>query len=397
MPATPASSPIRLPFRVGARRRAITGLAIIVLLAASPCTSAPAESTEATFFGVNVNRLFNDGLPTKRVDAHLTIIAASGINQVRTDAMWAFIEPWAADNGAFGPFYAETDRRILALARHGLRCLPVLDYTPAWQQTIPGNDHSAPKEPAAFARFAAIVAGRYGRRGQFWREHPELPYLPVRTYELWNEENTAGFWQPRPEPDRYADLYLLARAAIKAIDPATTVAIGGLGHGANAFLKAMYRARPQLTGQIDAVAIHPYAPTTAGVMRTIQHINAVLRSLDARTVPLIITEVGWETAADSPDALALPEADRAATITELVNAIAARRSHDHIIGLLPYTWWTPRRDPSNGEDWYGLAQDDASLTPTGNAYAEAIRSTAKPPPTNRQAHLNTSLGARLRD
>jgi hypothetical protein len=397
VPTTLAGSRLRLLFRVRALRRATAGLVIVVLLAASPYTSAPAESTDAAFFGVNANRVFNDGLPTERVDAHLAAIAASGIAQVRTDAMWAFIEPWAANNGALGPLYAETDRRMLALARHGLRWLPVLDYTPAWQQTIPGNDHSAPGEPAAFGRFAAIFAGRYGRRGQFWLEHPELPYLPVRTYELWNEENTTGFWQPRPEPDRYADLYLQARAAIKAIDPATTVAIGGLGHGANAFLNAMYRARPQIAGQIDAVAIHPYAPTTAGVMRTIQGTRTVLRSLEARTVPLIITEVGWEGEAGSPDPLALPEAKRAAAMTELVNAIASRRSHDHITGLLPYTWWTPRRDPSNGEDWYGLALDDASLTPTGNAYAAAISSAAKRPPTKRQAHVNTSRAARLLD
>jgi polysaccharide biosynthesis protein PslG len=397
MPTTPADSPRRLPFRVRAPLRGIAGLVIIVLLTASQCTSAPAESTDAAFFGVNINRVFNDQLATESVDAHLAAIAASGITQVRTDAMWAFIEPWAADNGALGPLHAETDRRMLAMARHGLRWLPVLDYTPVWQQTTPGDDHSAPTDPEAFARFAAIFASRYGRRGQFWREHPELPYLPVRTYELWNEENTTRFWQPHPEPDRYADLYLQALATIKAIDPTATVAIGGLGHGANAFLKATYRARPQIAGQIDAVAIHPYAPTAAGVMRTIQRVGAVLRSLDARTVPLIITEVGWESEAGSPDALALPEAKRAAAMTELVDAIASRRSHDHIIGLLPYTWWTPRRDPSNGEDWYGLALDDASLTPTGNAYAAAIRSAAKRPPTNRQAHLTASRAARLRD
>ena len=397
MSITPARSRRRLPCRVGAPRRATTGLIIAVLLAAGHCPSVSAGATPAAFFGINVNRVFNDELAPERVDAHLAAIAASGIPQVRTDAMWAYTEPWAANNAAVGPLYAETDRRMLALARHGLSWLPVLDYTPGWQQIDPGDDHSAPKDTAAFAHFAAIFAGRYGRRGEFWREHPELPYLPVHTYELWNEENVATFWRPSPQPDRYADLYLQARAAIKAIDPAATVAIGGLGHGADSFLTAIYRTRPQLTGQIDAVAIHPYAPTTTGVVRTIQRTSAVLRSLDARTVPLIITEVGWETEAGSPDALALPEAKRAAAITELVTAIASRRSRDHIIGLLPYTWWTPRRDLAHGEDWYGLALDDATLTPTGTAYAAAIRSAAKRPPTNRQVHLSTSRAARLRD
>src|SRR4051812_25244496 len=123
MCTAPGGSPLRLPFRVRAPWRATAGLVIAVLLAASPCTSAPAKSIEASFFGVNVNRVFNDELTTDSVDAHLAAIAASGIAQVRTDAMWAFIEPWAANNGAFGPLYAETDRRMLALARHGLRWL----------------------------------------------------------------------------------------------------------------------------------------------------------------------------------------------------------------------------------------------------------------------------------
>jgi hypothetical protein len=40
--------------------------------------------------------------------------------------------------------------------------------------------------------------------------------------------------------------------------------------------------------------------------------------------------------------------------------------------LLPYTWWTPRRNPADGEDWYGLAADDGTLTPAGAAYVDAI-------------------------
>ena len=334
--------------------------------------AARAQVDDATFFGVNANRVFNDGLPEAFVDAQLGAIAASGITEVRTDAMWAFLEPWAAGNGGFGPFYGETDRRMLAIARHGLHWRPVLDYTPGWQQTVPGDDHSAPRDPGAFAHFAAVFAARYGRAGEFWREHPELPYLPVQAYEIWNEENTARFWRPSPEPDRYADLYLQARGAIKAIDPGASVVVGGLGHGAESFLAAMVAARPEVAGQVDAVALHPYEPTVRGVVRNIARASAALKALTGHAMPVAVTEVGWESAPGSQDVLNTPERDRADTMTRLVLAIAKLRQRGQVSVLLPYTWWTPRRNPADGEDWYGLAADDGSLTPAGAAYVDAI-------------------------
>jgi polysaccharide biosynthesis protein PslG len=346
---------------------------LLVAFAITGCVpAARAQADDATVFGVNANRVFNDGLPEAFVDAQLGAIAASGITEVRTDAMWAFVEPWAAGNGAFGPLYGETDRRMLAIARHGLHWRPVLDYTPGWQQTVPGDDHSAPRDPGAFAQFAAIFAARYGRAGEFWREHPDLRYLPVEAYEIWNEENTARFWRPSPEPDRYADLYLQARAAIKAIDPAASVAVGGLGHGAELFLGAMFAARPELTGQVDAVALHPYEPTVRGVVHDIARASAALHALTRRAIPVEVTEVGWESAPGSRDVLSVSEANRADDMTGLVLAIAKLRQPGAVTALLPYTWWTPRRNPADGEDWYGLAADDGSLTPAGAAYVDAI-------------------------
>ena len=52
------------------------------------------------------------------------------------------------------------------------------------------------------------------------KAHPELPALPVVAYEIWNEPNGGWFWLPRPDPARYADMYIRARAAIKGVDPA---------------------------------------------------------------------------------------------------------------------------------------------------------------------------------
>ena len=42
----------------------------------------------------------------------------------------------------------------------------------------------------------------------------------------------------------------------------------------------MFAARPELAGQIDAVALHPYEPTVRGVMRDIARVSAVLHALN---------------------------------------------------------------------------------------------------------------------
>ena len=37
----------------------------------------------------------------------------------------------------------------------------------------------------------AAVAATAG--GSFWEENPELPFLPIRHWEIWNEENIVTF------------------------------------------------------------------------------------------------------------------------------------------------------------------------------------------------------------
>src|SRR5256885_4204304 len=236
---------------------ACTWLVITGSAAASTWTTPPVD-----FFGINVNRLFNDGLPADVVDRQLDVVKRSGVSVARTDAMWAYVQP-QQPNLLIGDAWTETDRRMTALVSHHIEWQPILDYTPKWQQTISGDDKSAPKSNDAFAQFASAFAGRYGPGGSFWTGHPELPYLPVRSYEIWNEPN-GTFWTPQPDPADYADLFVRAADAIHATDPGATVMIGGLVDDGGAFLRSMFALRPNVAGRAGAIAHHPYAPTWAG-------------------------------------------------------------------------------------------------------------------------------------
>lgn len=341
---------------------------MLAALAAAPAAGAP------VVFGVNADRVFNDQLPPGRAGALVDGIAASGLAAVRVDAFWALSEPWTR------PFlvnlsWKDTDGRASFLATRGLRWDPVLDYSPGWQQTIPGEAHSAPRDIAEFGRWAGSYAERYGSRGQFWLSHPLLPRLPVQRYELWNEENGV-FWLPRSQPARYADLYLAARRAVHAADPDAVVEVGGLAFpSAPGFLARMVAARPELRAAVDAVAIHPYGATPATVVDRVVAMRRTLRRLGLGERPLMVTEVGWKRSGAAGDGLVVPDRVRAGDLALSTEALA---SSDCGVGTIsPYTWMTPERR-ERGDDWYGIVRPDGRPRPPARAYARVVATHPRP-------------------
>ena len=92
-----------------------------------------------------------------------------------------------------------------------------------------------------------------------------LPYLPIRAWQIWNEEN-ATYFTDRVSVSGYASLLKISSRTIKAADPGATVVIGGL-YGrpklpntlyATGFLKRLYKVKG-IKSSFDAVALHPYA------------------------------------------------------------------------------------------------------------------------------------------
>ena len=340
--------------------------------AAQRVTRAP-QAPLAPFVGVNVNRLFNDATPAADIERQLTAVRMAGITIARTDALWAFMDPWGPPGPGSPGFLRATDRRARLLAEHDLRWQPVLDYTPGWAQSRDGDMHSPPSDPRQFADFAGRFAARYGHGGSFWAANPDLPCRPVEMYEIWNEENDAKFWSPTPDPAGYADLYLLARAAIHRVDPGAVVAIGGLANDGGAFLRRMYTARPGLLGQVDAVAVHPYAKRVNNVLASVDHFRATLLAQRAGAVPLYITELGWYTHAPPGARLLESQHTRADSLARVLHGLITCRTRDNLRLVEPYTWWTPEQDARNDEDWYGLSHTDGKLSPAGKVLATFAR------------------------
>ena len=125
------------------------------------------------FIGIYADDVFYGG-PAYR-HATLTQLRRAGIGLIRQPFAW---NQFAADHGRYDDF-------VGAAAQEGIRVLPVvLGPQPGAPQATGGM--APPTDPAGFARYAAALAGRYGPRGSYWRNHPELPKLPITSWQIWN-------------------------------------------------------------------------------------------------------------------------------------------------------------------------------------------------------------------
>jgi hypothetical protein len=327
-------------------------------------------------FGINVNRVFNDLTYNQaQIDTQLAAVKATGATVARSDAFWEAAEPHAPVNGRHRYDWSFDDQVAGSLAAHGLTWLPIIDYTAPWAQSVAGQDHSPPRSLADYAAYAGAFAARYGSGGAFWRAHPDLTPAPVTAIEIWNEPDNPEFWVPDPDAAAYARLYLEARAAIDDANPAIRVLVGGLTN-ASVFLPAMVRAEPALRGHVDGVALHPYG-NPAVVLARIRGARAALVSVGMGAVPLYVTEFGWTT--QPPAAINhAPASRRPADIQAVLQALG--HLDCGLAATLLYTWVTPERDATDGQDWYGIADpaDPSAATPDTQAFAAGLRAAAAP-------------------
>ena len=370
------------------RRRLAVAAAIAALVAAvvvpialtgggpSGRTQTPPAGIPSTeLFGASVNRLFNTPTYTDaEIDAQLTALAQTGATVARSDALWEAAEPRAPDGSTHHYDWAFADRIAAALAAHGLRWLPIVDYSAPWAQSVPGQDHSPPTSSSAYAAYAAALAQRYGPGGSFWSAHPGLRAEPVDTYEIWNEPDNSTFWYPRPDAAAYAQLYSAARAAIDAVQPGARVIVGGLTHP-DTFLAAMLTANPSLRGTLDGVGIHPYGATPQLVLGAVRTARLALDLLGLASVPLYVTELGWTTS--PPGALDyLPEQLRPSYIQQTIAALG--HGYCGVAATILYTWVTPERDPADAQDWFGIHPPGGGTSADTDAFTAAIREAQAP-------------------
>ena len=168
---------------------------------------------------------------------------------------------------------------------------------------------------AQFQDFVRAAVGRYGAGGTFWREHPDVPRLPVTDWQVWNEPNSPLFWKPSRNAAAYLELLRGFDSAAAEADPGRIV-LGGLfptprgGITMVYFITALYRAAPNL---FDAAAIHPYAANPENALdvdRGAARPRWTARDEDGRSGS---REVGWASGGPAVGADRRPAEDRPTT------------------------------------------------------------------------------------
>jgi len=237
-----------------------------------------------------------------------------GVDSVRIPIPWSSIQP----TGPADANFANVDTLVSGAAAAGLNVLPFVYDAPPWAVTparVPGSTASAPKtlpvktgaQRTAWANFLKLVVGRYGPGGAFWAANPGLPEDAIRTWQIWNEENFKYF-VVRPSPSDYGKLVNVSYTAIKSVDPAAKLILGGMfarpkeaeykrkpaqAYFATDFLDQLYTSTPGIKKKFVGVALHPYTTKYQQLTPDIEEFRTVLKANHDPGKKLWITEIGW--------------------------------------------------------------------------------------------------------
>jgi hypothetical protein len=286
----------------------VAALVLGGLLAAAPATAAE------PLFGFNDNAV-GQRLVSPATDADALSKAGARVSRLTLDWRWT-----EARRGVYQ--FATYDAIYGAYLARGIRPVLTVMFAPSWaiDPATPCNQYQADcrfppgvAHDGSWRAFLATVAQRY----------PQAAAI-----ELWNEPNLAGFWQPRPDAARYAQLLRSGFEAIKAVAPSMTVLNGGLsnlqksdlsGIALRGFLASMYANGAK--GAMDGISVHPY-PGGMGdslLYKTMDDVRDVRGIYGDAATPIWVTEVGVSTGGVA----AVTAADQARSTIHLYRTLSA--------------------------------------------------------------------------
>jgi hypothetical protein len=281
------------PRVVRLRPRLWPSLAATLLLALGLATSADAQQRE--FYGVNIQSPSGAGLT---VEDDFNRMRDGNVGLLRFQISWRTVETQPGHFSWAGP-----DRIIGLAASRGIRTLPFIHgEPPEWV----GHPPVRPRDRRAFARLMTAAARQYGPGGEYWRERyrpvfgDDATAMPVRAWQLLNEQNGRFHWGARPRPVAYGRLVRLGARAVRRVNPRAEIVLGGMfakprGVGSMTswrFLSRLYRVRG-IRRAFDTVGLNPYGGTLRVVSSHMRRIRRVMRRNNHRAGSIRATEVGW--------------------------------------------------------------------------------------------------------
>ncbi len=296
--------------------------------------------------------------------AELARMGHGRVGTLRINLAWGSVQ---SSPGA--PYdWSHYDPVIAGAARNGIRVLATVYSSPEWAEPTPEYPPLGSRL-SQFEDFVRAAVGRYGSNGSFWREHPDMPKLPVTDWQVWNEPNSPLFWKPKPDPAGYLALLRGFDAAAHDADPAARIVLGGLfptprgGIEMGDFMRALYRGGAQ--DLFDAAAVHPYAANPQDALGRTGDLRDVMNHEGDQDGGIWISEVGWASAGQ-PSGLTVGPARQAAYLTQTYRLAAEARDR---LGLEGVIWFSLNDTP--GPLWpghCGLFELDGSAKPSWSAF-----------------------------
>jgi hypothetical protein len=291
--------------------------------------------------------------------------ARVGVGIVRQPFDWSRVE---RSPGRYE--FSVYDDYVARAATAGVSVLPILARLPG-----PG---SQVVDPSAYAAFVSAAVRRYGPSGSFWAAHPEVPFLPIHVWQLWNEPNIPNWWPGGGVSAKaYVAVLRAGARAVRAVDRGAEVVAAGLpdsslGAPLLTYLQRMYRAGAK--GVFDTLAIHPYARDVRGLLALAERTRAVMNRWSDRS-RLWITEFGWSTGGGA-SAFRVSRRGQADRIAGSLSALIAERRALRLRGFVFFSWKDAVAPPDLGSDPWplhtGLLDADGAPKPGFWAFARVV-------------------------
>lgn len=302
----------------------------------------------------------------------------AGFRVIRQTFDWSTIE--REKPGEFD--FAYHDEYVSAAAAAGLDILPILLNPPAFHspggKRRPGDDTPPPTSLRALERFAQAAVRRYGPGGSLWRENPDLPPRPVKSWQVWNEPNLPAYWGGDPSATEYARMLRRVSGAIEAVDPEAEIVSGGIPNSRQGVPFERYVRRLEAAGgfeDLDTLAIHPYATAADGVLTAITRARRLLTALGRSETDLWVTEFGWATQGPrSPFTVGTQR--QGDNIQAVIEELGRRAPELRLRGAIYYNWRDAKEPYLGGRDFWGLhtglLRRDGTSKPALATFRQAI-------------------------
>jgi len=351
-------------------RSCLLALATLALIAPAAQARVPSD-----FVGMTSDEVFSASGAYQ--NATLAGQHAAGVRLIRQTFNWSWIEyaPGRYDFTRYDAFVART-------AAHGIRVLPVLFNPPTWRRRVNGRNACPPWRNSDMAAFARMLVQRYGTNGLLWRFRPDLPKLPIRSWQIWNEPNLRLYWCGRQNARQYTNLLRVVGSAIKKADHRAEIVSAGLPNSKlktavplPRYLRQLYRRH---AGRwFDTLAINSYAKDRRELKTLLRSIRRLMNRHRDRRARIWLTELGWGDTGPRHRFI-VGSAGQASRIRGAFSYLRKDRKPLRLRGVVYYSWRDMAPYPPIYKDMWGLhtglLRQDGSPKPAYSAFVRAVGS-----------------------